>query len=62
MTLDEAIRLEEGFAKQCSDAVEVLEKQHLPNTATKYREEAEEHRQLAEWLKELKEFRGESNE
>ena len=72
MTLNEAIKTEENIAEEnqrvvdtgivfddvtidmlyCDDT-EVIE-EHLAN----YQRCAEEHRQLAEWLKELKELRG----
>ena len=62
MTLDEAIKREEEIATQCEEGIKVLEQNKLPGQAEKYRKCAAEHRQLSEWLKELKELRGESNE
>ena len=51
MTLDEAIKHAEEVAEQN----EWFEKNYLESIQCK--ECAEEHRQLAEWLKELKEYR-----
>lgn len=61
MTLDEAIKHAEDKALGCEEGAKVLEEQHMPLNAEKYRKCAEEHKQLAKWLKELKELRGEAN-
>lgn len=57
MTLEEAIKHAEDQAKVCRNSIDVLERNGLPNAAKKQRECAEEHEQLADWLKELKEYR-----
>ena len=54
MNLDEAIRQEEENIVGCKHGAEVLEEQHMPLNAQRYRECAETHEQLCEWLKELK--------
>ena len=55
MTLDEAIKHYEQLAEnqiKCADRIDEL---HCDSTTTRYM--AEHHRQLAEWLKELKAYR-----
>lgn len=50
MTLDEAIR----HAEEVAERYKWFEENYLENK--EYKESAEEHRQLAEWLKELKRY------
>ena len=57
MTLEEAIKREEEQAQQLHSGSVVLEENKLYQNAEKYRKMSEEHRQLAEWLNELKELR-----
>lgn len=55
MILDEAIKHYEQLAEnqiKCADRIDEL---HCDSTTTRYM--AEHHRQLAEWLRELKEYR-----
>ena len=61
MTLEEAIKFEEENAKNfysLVDAYHTDEGVYLTNE-TRAREYAEYHEQLAEWLKELRELKGE---
>ena len=51
MTLDEAIR----HAEEVAERYKWFEENYLYNK--EYKESAEEHRQLAEWLKELKQLK-----
>jgi len=62
MTLDEAIAKAERLSESCDHGSVVLEERNMPMTAKKYKANAEEQRQIAGWLKELKELRGASNE
>ena len=57
LTLDEAIKREEEQAQQFRNGSVVLEENKLYQNAEKYRKMSEEHRQLAEWLNELRELR-----
>ena len=50
MTLDEAIK----HAEEVAERYKWFEENYLENK--EYKESAEEHRQLAEWLKELKRY------
>lgn len=58
MTIKEAIRHEEELAEEEEKQAIWLQSEGNPNYENCV-ERAEEHRQLAEWLKELKEYRDE---
>lgn len=57
MILDEAIKHCEEVASRCDGLADNQAENELFDTAGKTRTCAEEHRQLAEWLKELKRYR-----
>ena len=65
MTLDEAIKHCEEVARQNEAQARKISKQSSGSASEKYatncRECAADHRQLAEWLKELKHYREELN-
>lgn len=55
MTLDEAIKRFNQEAEVCEENADNFTRNKQPVFAEKYSEESADHRQLAEWLKELKE-------
>lgn len=57
MTLDEAIKHEEEIVKEERYEYQACVATHNMVGAMNCRKYAEEHRQLAEWLKELKRYR-----
>lgn len=57
MTIDEAIKHFHEVAEQLDEKAKTLTFPHLPTEMKKCRECAASHRQLAEWLKELKELK-----
>ena len=57
MTIDEVIKNEEKLAELNEDQAQIYREQDDILGARSYEECANEHRQLAKWLRELKEYR-----
>ena len=60
MTLNETIKNYEEMIKEEEWKVKVYESAGYPITAEEFQESIKEHKQLIEWLKELKSLRGEN--
>lgn len=58
MTLDEAIREEKKAEKEFIENAKIYAEQHMDLIQSNFEEAAEHHRQIAEWLEELKQLKG----
>ena len=62
MTLDEAIIYYDLESRKTGNGSNYLDANNMPETAERYRERSKEYKQLANWLQELKELRGDSDD